>query len=450
MNIIYDHEKMASLRQQGWEWADIAVAHYPGSTSKQLMQAHHVWKNKPRDRELLPAAPTQEPARNVEAPAPGNFQQTAVLNTDEVKRIKSLDDLTGVFNVDLTRWQVVKFWITGNSWDQSVEKGTVAHQYKVTAEFGLRLESQVADLKACWDTFIAEARNYAPHYDAVPRTTYLVSEKVMGVIAVFDPHFGMLSWRAETGVDYDLGIAVQDYGAAVEGLLRVAGQYKLDKLLYIVGNDFLHVDNASFGGKGGATTAGTAQDIDSRRPKMFTRGRQALVRGIDQARMQAPVEVLVVPGNHDREEMYRMGEVLSAWYRNDPEVTVTFSPNKRKYVQYGANALMLTHGEDFKRKRDPLPLIMATEIEEHIPGAWAASQKGYREILTGHNHAAFSGGYYPMADQTESRGVRVVSLAGLTPVDAWHFESGYRHHRAASFRAYYAAGGLAGFHEVMV
>ena len=56
----------------------------------------------------------------------------------------------------------------------------------------------------------------------------------------------------------------------------------------------------------------------------------------------APVDVIVVQGNHDFERMFYAGEVLSAWFKNDQGVLVDNGLDSRKYYEYGVNMIMFT------------------------------------------------------------------------------------------------------------
>lgn len=365
--------------------------------------------------------------------------------TEEIRRIRSLDDLVAFYGVDPDAWEVREFWITGNSWDQhSVKKGfVVLHQYKIKAHLVRRPESVLVDVTAERDRILEEMAAHAPRYEPVARRTSLGDgDPVVFEVAVFDPHIGMLAWGEEVGADYDTKIAIRDYAAAVEHLMSYALLYPTERILFVAGNDFFHVDALGENSRGGSTTKGTPQDVDTRQAKMFTAGRRALVAAVDRARTVAPVDVVMVPGNHDSQQTFRLGEVLNAWYRNDSEVTVHYGPARRKFYGYGKNAWMFTHGEEYKRQRDNLPLIFATECPPEI---WTAST--HREIHTGHNHIAMAGRYVPTGDLTETRAIRTRSLPGLTPEDAWHYEEGYRHRRTATALAFRRSGGIAGLHE---
>jgi hypothetical protein len=380
-----------------------------------------------------------------------------ILTAEEVARITSLEDLIAFFKIDTTRWQVRDFRV--NKWEQAAkigmrgkdEKIVVTPLYQVRANLIPNIERQVEIVREITNSFIEDAKahapvSYLPTIIAGPSSD--LGEPCLFELSVFDAHLGMLAWAAEVGESYDTKIAVAAYERAVDNLLLHTRNHPVERILYIVGNDFLHVDGPGLARKGGATSAGTPQDIDSRTAKMFTTGRRALVAGIDKARTIAPVDVIVVPGNHDGDTMYKMGETLSAWYRNCADVDVRFSPMKRKFYGYGRNAFMFTHGEEYNRSgRDNLPLIFATECPAEI---WVASEGGSREVHTGHNHINKEGKYLPTSESNETRAIRTRSLPGLTATDSWHFEQGYKHRRAATALVYKREGGFCGLYEFAV
>lgn len=370
-----------------------------------------------------------------------------ILTREDIERIASLEDLLAFFKVDQERWQVRDYRV--NKWEQASKTKEddvrVTPLYQVRANLVRSVVDQEAQLQRLHDEMLADIAEHAPPAAPPPLSMHTsADDPVMIELAVHDPHVGMLAWGKEVGKSYDTDIATQDYAAAVEYLLQIARIYPVERILYVVGHDLLHVDTTGQNKQGGTTTAGTPQDIDSRLERMFTAVRKAVVRGVDLARTIAPVDVMVVPGNHDQTSMYRMGEVLNAWYRNDDLVDVRYSPMKRKFYSYGKCALMLTHGEEYRRKRDNLAMIFATEAPAEM---WVASEGGIREVHTGHNHVMLRGGYHPTSEVDESRGIRTRSLPGLTPEDKWHFEQGYQHKRSATLLAYRRSGSVAGEHQ---
>lgn len=449
----YDWWEIDRLREAGQTWAEIADLYDVAAST--LRGAYSRRQND-----------STSPGASV-PPAEEEGDPLAVIEKSGVSRtrITSLEELFIFFDIPFRmvesatpgepaipysdEYEVLAFRV--NSWEQhSVKKGvTTLYQVRASLRPRRQAESFTAAREAV-KAMLEEVATHAPAfaYEATGDWNPTGDDPVLFELAAFDPHIGMLAWGEEVGRSYDSTIAIEDYGNAIEYLLRFADMYPVEKILYVVGNDFLHVDGPSFDskgtGRGGATTAGTAQDVDTRLAKMFTAGRQALIQGIDTARNYcAMVDVLVVPGNHDEQQMYRMAEVLSAWYRNTDGVTVLYGPNRRKYYQYGKNLIGFTHGMEFKRKRDNLALIMPTEAP---PEMWAETT--HREWHVGHNHIKQELEYMaPVQTQYETRAIRVRSLPGLTSEDSWHHQQGYKHRRAATAIAFRESGGVVGVHE---
>lgn len=448
---VIDWEEVRRLRAANVSWADIAAAY--GAKEATVRGAYSRWlSNKREAKQAIDSGATavKITAHGVNVTYGEENGERFVegkLTHEQLQRITSLDQLLDFFRVDRTQWNVERYRV--NAWEQhSVEKGVVP-LYQVRAVLVPRVvERELNAAREMVAALIEDAAKHAPAYQPVKRATDLAGgDPVLFELAVFDPHIGMLAWGRETGVDYDTKIAVRDYTAAVDTLLGYSAFYNVERIAYVVGNDFLHVDGPAFdargGSRGGATTAGTMQDVDSRLAHMFSTGRKALVSGIDKARLIAPVDVIVIPGNHDEQQMYRMGEVLMAWYRTDPEVKIHYGPQKRYYYQYGVNLLAFTHGLEFDRKRDSLALIMATEAPAEM---WASTR--HREWHVGHKHIAQELLYMaPVKTLSEGRAIRIRSLPGLTPIDAWHCSEGYQHLRTATALAFRKGGGIAGLHE---
>jgi hypothetical protein len=443
----YDFNDISRRRANGEPWETIAADYDAKETT--IRGAYSRWSARcdeyMEEAELIPADVT-----------PPETLDPVLLGVDDLARITTLEELVQFFKVDTERWQVNNFRI--NKWESASVKNGIVPLYQVRATLG-RNQEREAELAAQAYAEAAEDLRQAGNARTLtapdPRSyATLDPEDDLHLleVAVFDPHIGMYGWAQEVGEDYDSSIAVRRYTDVVSKVLALADHYSVERILYVVGNDLSHVDSLGDQQKGGSTTAGTAQDFDSRLPKVFSAIRRAVVSGIDHAAMIAPVDVLIIPGNHDEQTTYKLGEVLQAWYRNDPRVDVKYDvesddiayhPRRRQYYQYGHNAFMFTHGMEYKRKRDPLPLVFATEAP---PMMWATTT--HREVHTGHNHIRMSGRYQPEADVTETRAIITRSLPGLTPEDAWHYQQGYKHSQAGTALIYRRSGGIAGLHEI--
>jgi len=321
--------------------------------------------------------------------------------------IRTVNDLLRVAKIDLTYWEVTNAVI--NKYDQGAKlpDGTIA----VTELFQVKVwlkKSGKEEALLFKEEVLDEIKKHAPRYKPVKRIpstdTYLLE------VSPFDLHIGKLAWGAEVdGASYDSKIACEILEGAIIDLLERAKGFPIGEILFVVGNDLLHTD-----GINQTTTGGTRMDADSRHQKMFGVAWRAMVQAIDMLREVAHVTVLVVPGNHDRDSSFKVGEVLFAWYRNDVEVTIDNAPTLRKYYRYGNMLLGFSHGCD--EKHDSLPMIMANERKLD----WSETEFHYWHLA--HFHTKRQTKY--TAGNTLS-GVEVVILPSLCGTDAWHHQMGY-------------------------
>jgi hypothetical protein len=228
-------------------------------------------------------------------------------------------------------------------------------------------------------------------------------------IDLFDIHLNKLSWAAETAENYDSDIAYDRAQAATIDLLAMAGPYPIEKVIVPIGNDLTNIDTLSK-----TTTAGTAQDTDTRYHRMFRRARALTSWMIAECAKIAPVEVVIVPGNHDELTAWTIGQVLEAEYAHDKRVTFQSGPRLRKYVQYGANLIGFSHGQD--EPHGNLPQIMAVEQA----AVWSSTT--CREFHVGHRHKQKATQPVIVDDKI---GATVRIIRALTAVDGWHFRKGY-------------------------
>jgi len=322
------------------------------------------------------------------------------------KQIKTLKDLIKVCEIDTNEW-VIDRWVC-NKWEMGakLKDDTI----KVTPLFQIKVwlskNKPVIDLTVFRDSIIKDMQKHSPKY---PKIKYPKQEPNLLEINLFDLHLGKLAWDEETGTNYDLQIAERVFNDTIDKLIIQANPYNVDRILFIVGNDFFNVDNSR-----NTTTNNTPQDEDTRWHKTFSRGRQLIVNQIDKLSSIAPVDVKIVAGNHDTERAFYLGEALACWYRNCKDVTVDNTPKPRKYYRYGLNLLGFTHGNE--EKILDLPVIMASET----PKLWAETK--YREWHLGHIHQKKE---IKWISTQEHKGTVIRYMRSLSATDAWHGKKGY-------------------------
>ena len=326
-------------------------------------------------------------------------------------RIQTLEGLLAFAKVDLEEWQVERHTI--NKWEvaaKTAEGMATTFLFQIKAWLSRRVVE--TRLKGFLDALQENLRREAP---IRPALVHRPGAKGLLEISIMDHHFGKYCSAAETGRAYDPDIAERMFTTALEDLLHKAAHQPVEKVLMVCGNDYFNTDFL-----GRTTTAGTPQDEAVRHTDSFARGRVLLVRAIDRLRQVAPVQVLMVSGNHDTQRLYYLGHVLEAHFHKTPDVQVENGPQPRKYFQYHHNLIGFTHGNN--EKHFDLPLLLATEQ----PDAWAACP--HREFHLGHFHSRKLKMFVPSADRA---GILVRILPSLCPPDAWHTAMGYRSRLAA-------------------
>lgn len=251
------------------------------------------------------------------------------------------------------------------------------------------------------------------HIDQVNQHTFSY-EKIKRIkhpspcLLVIDPadiHIGKLASSFETGEDYNTQIAVQRVHDGVDGILHKATGFDIDQIVFVAGNDVLHIDTPKR-----TTTSGTPQDTDGMWYDNFLVAKRLYVDIIDKLMKVADVHVMYNPSNHDYTNGFFLADAIKSWYRECPNITFDVSISHRKYYKYGTSLIGTTHGDGAKTQ--DLPILMAQES----PQSW--SQTKHRYVYMHHVHHKMSKDYV---------GVTVEALRSPSGTDGWHHRKGYQH-----------------------
>lgn len=324
-----------------------------------------------------------------------NMEKGTAEFTSVTSTARSLKELIRDHKIDATKYKVSSYW--------SKQKGDkFYHSLFLTL---IKLDTDIISQK---DIILKEIMESSIHIPFVKDNTKS-RIKYAYEINIPDVHFGKLSWKDESGEDYDLAIAEKRYEEAIQNLLSLVNTEDIEEIIFPIGNDMINIDS-----RRNETFAGTGQDSDSRFFKIVQVVKSILIRNINSLSLIAPVKVITISGNHDPETMFMLGEILSAYYHNNRNVSVDNSPKQRKYFQYGLNGFQYTHGNE--EKHTDLGLIFATEQTK----LWADTQ--FRFCKLGHFHKNKTISYLSV---DEHQGFQVQILPSLSSSDAWHNSKGY-------------------------
>lgn len=369
---------------------------------KMISRYIHLHKDENWERKAKDVKPKNEPIK-----ANVSFEETknsGILDAKGSVHIKTLDQIIEEANIDLNMWSIDKHVI--NKWDMTNAEGQTHQNWQVKAWLSKNIEK--FDLISFKDDMFEELRNFSPKY---PKIQYRTDrQKRLLEVDIFDFHYGKLCWGEETGENYDTKIAEERFMGAIQELLNYASVYKIEKIIFPIGNDYFNSDT-----RNNTTSNLTPQDEDLRWQKTVKKGRQLAIRGIDMLQSVAPVEVIIVQGNHDWERSFALGESLECWYNNCPNVTINNNPTTRKYFEYGSCLIGFTHGDN--EKATNLPYLMSEEMKE----AW--TRTSYREWHMGHIHHKKE---IHFKSTEEFNGTTLRYLRSLAGTDAWHAKKGYK------------------------
>lgn len=366
---------------------------------------------------FVPEAPQQE---STEAEFGDNYINIVCAS----RRIRSVDDALREFKIDTNIWEVDKYkvkssegyrkdrkvrWqvidgITVNGDVEDTGKLLIAPMYHV--QVTLRRKSQEIRLRQMLDDFIEDAKKHAPHYAPIKRASN--KRGMIYEIDMPDIHFGKETWAEESGQDYNIEIARKQVMDVLGRLLLYGDTFKPERIILPMGNDFFNSDTMQ-----NTTTHGTPQQEDTRWNKTFREGKRLAIQMIDLCLGLAPVDVVMVPGNHDEQRSFYLGEILDAQYFKTKQVTVDNLAKKRKYKHFGKVLIGYTHG--YHEKITSLPSLMPLEASNE----WANSL--HREWHLGDKHHKKD-----LLHRTEDlSGVTIRLLRSLSANDTWHFDKAF-------------------------
>tara|TARA_R110002126_G_scaffold84069_3_gene204539 strand:+ start:1112 stop:2206 length:1095 start_codon:yes stop_codon:yes gene_type:complete len=267
------------------------------------------------------------------------------------------------------------------------------------SDYGLD-ESQILD------NITKLIESYSPTYLDVPKD---FDNDHLLVINPADIHIGKYASEFETGSGYDCETAVDRVLEGIQGLIDKSAGFGIERVLFCIGNDILHIDNVY-----NQTTSGTPQDVDGKWWEHFEIALMLYVKCIEMLRQVAPVDVLHSMSNHDYQSGFHLAHALKSWFRKADDINFDISVAHRKYYRYGKNLIGLEHGDG--AKIDKLPLLMAQEQ----PLLW--SETKYRYFYLHHIHHKVK---HKWLDAKDFIGVTVEYLRSPSGTDSWHSRKGF-------------------------
>lgn len=299
-------------------------------------------------------------------------------------------------NLNPTQWTVVSF--TSNAWQSQVKGGhkIVLWQSKITVRERKKTEITFDDI----DNYF---NNHT--YKPIKQTNTFEIKDEANVLEIdyADAHCGLLSWKPETGENYDLNIVSKRFKTLITDIVNRAKDKPFSKIVFATLGDILHIDNED-----NTTTKGTLQQADGRISKIFNYGLDLMIDTINELEtLGLPIEYIYCSGNHDRNTGYYLAKALELYYRNDKQITFDVAPRPQKIFSYGKNLIGLCHGD----------------MPQKNLGKWL--QTNYRKEFGNSRFAEVHCGHLHSESVKENCGVLVKNLPAICESSFWEAQQGY-------------------------
>lgn len=285
-----------------------------------------------------------------------------------------------------------------------------------------------ADTARTIDAIKAAFDGYQGRAELIPNSQIYFVEELLSVYPIADQHNGLLAWGRETGENYDLAIGIDRLRTCMNRLVLQSPPSKMAVILNL--GDWQHTDNQY----NVTPASGNVLDVDSRYFKILTAGVQLMMDCIELA-LQKHDHVLVrnIPGNHDPHASIALTVALSAFYMNNPRVTVSDDPSEFFFHRFGQTLIGATHGH--RMKPDRMAMAMAVMRRKD----WGETR--YHWFLHGHYHSQSA---HEIGD------VRVEGFQTLAANDAWGASKGFTSGKSLTSVTIHAEDGEIGRHRVNV
>lgn len=254
-----------------------------------------------------------------------------------------------------------------------------------------------------------------PHAEPVPSPP-LGNDKLLNLYVLTDYHLGMLSWKEETGADWDIAIGERMLVRWFEQ--AIAQSPNSDTAVFAQISDFLHSD-----GMEPLTPASKhVLDVDTRFAKVVRTAIRVLRRVIGMLLAKhRKLHIIMADSNHDPVSQIWLREWFSVLYEDDPRVTVDRSPSPYNAYEFGKVALFVHHGH----KRKP------TNVSEVFAGQ-------FREIFGRTKYAYAHTGHLHSIDVKENNLMVVEQHRTLAAPDAYAARGGWLSGRDAQVITYHS------------
>lgn len=284
---------------------------------------------------------------------------TGEITFDSKEEIKTLEELITKCDIDVTKWDIVKY--VQNYW------GNVnSPHWQVKAWLSKKSTEQTYQ-----DVFVDFLSHYAPLSKHIYSPEFNETKPLAAlIINKQDAHLNKYDIDGDNDIIRRFHNIINKIGIIVNQAVLANN---LEHITYILGSDEFNSEWTN------STTKGTPQENIQSYHTSFEDICNFEVALITMLLEHAQhVDIIFVSGNHDEFVGWHMVNWLKTYFRETSRISFDISPKYRKYVSYGNSAMMFNHGDSIKSVK--LAGLFPMEFKEH----WSKHENFY--IFTGDKH----------------------------------------------------------------
>jgi len=297
-------------------------------------------------------------------------------------------DIIKDFNIDMKKFKLSYYWSIG-----------VPHLGKYRVSVATKSLDEKEDMSKMFMEFLKEYKVRIP--DVASKLLNFNLDPGVLILNKQDAHLNKLCLTGNNSIVYRMS---KLFNVIMHTLNKARACVKLDKIVYIVGSDLFNSEWTR------TTTRGTPQENILSYEESFATIVEFEISVIQALRSFADtVEVIYVPGNHDKYVGWHLAHSLSMLYKDAEDVTVDISMDYTKYKQYYDTAICLNHG--YSIKPEQLVNNFPVEFKQGF------STSNYWYVLIGDKHV----------EEVKTYGaIRFYTIPALSKaVSDWDLSKGY-------------------------
>lgn len=323
-------------------------------------------------------------------------QASTVLCKLSDEELKNPDYILKVHGYDPNEWELTS--ARQSIWNNKIDKELYSSKITVKPRAGFNWNED--NIRKIFKKLEERTKFTLPQFE-------IKSDKErdkMLLIGVADLHYGLLA-KENLSEEYNMKIAEDRFDKIIDDVInRKQDDKSIEKVILLVGNDFLSADNV----QGTTSRHFTQQDQETNWYEIIESATEMLIKEIEKLRsVFSKVVVMNVKGNHDEMSTFGIMQTLNAFYKHNEQVEINTNCKFRQYIRYGVNLIGLSHNE---RTQD-VSKMMAAETGIDF------GECKYKMFLMGHLHVRKEIG--------DDYGVDIYRLPSVVGASAWTASQGY-------------------------